>query len=118
MRSLPSLPTMLTTPPSTPARLLLHLATELLLIFTAASLLTSFLLPIFGLHATMLTVLRVTGLFTAVVFAVSEVLATILGGHEEKETETVGNEKSEIMPASRRLRDRESGWPCETRSVG
>ncbi|KAK7023347.1 hypothetical protein R3P38DRAFT_2959265 [Favolaschia claudopus] len=109
---------MTTTPtPSTPARLLLHLATELLLIFTAAFLLTSFLLPIFGLPATTLTVLRVTGLFTVVVFAVSEVLATVLGGHEENETEPVGNEKSEIVLDSQRLRNLESGWPCEKRSV-
>ncbi|KAK7051699.1 hypothetical protein R3P38DRAFT_3255037 [Favolaschia claudopus] len=111
--------TMATTPPpSTPARLLLHLATELLLIFTAAFLLTSFLLPIFGLHATTLTVVRVTGLFTlVVVFAVSEVLATGWGRREEDETGTERSEKSESIPDSRRLRDSESGWLCEKRSV-
>ncbi|KAK6978217.1 hypothetical protein R3P38DRAFT_3120004 [Favolaschia claudopus] len=113
-------------PPITPARLLLHLATELLLIFTTASLLTTFLLPLFGLHATTLTVLRVTGLFTVVVFAVSEVLATVCGERSsgcetadlesgEHRTGVSGNART-LAPDFRGLRYSAAGWSREKSS--
>ncbi|KAK6981129.1 hypothetical protein R3P38DRAFT_3293866 [Favolaschia claudopus] len=127
----PTLAPLPTTPPAnprpTPARVLLHLATELLLIFTTASLLTTFLLPFFGLHATTLTVLRVTGLFTVVVFAVSEVLATVCGerssGCDSSDLESgehrigvSGNGRTEPVPDVRRFRHSEAEWPCEKSS--
>ncbi|KAF7369600.1 hypothetical protein MVEN_00290700 [Mycena venus] len=83
-----------------------QLAFELLLSATLSFLLTSALLPFFGLHATTLTVMRVTGVCTLIVFAALEGFCG-----EVHRSPVVANENPEFKLHPRALRDSEAGWP-------
>ncbi|KAJ7663258.1 hypothetical protein DFH06DRAFT_346664 [Mycena polygramma] len=90
-----------------------QLAFELLFSGTTSFLLTSAILPLLGLHPDPLTVLRVTGFSTLVVFAALDVVFGVARRftgrrvvvHEE-------NPELKLNPACR-WRDAEGGWPRE-----
>ncbi|KAJ7339093.1 hypothetical protein DFH08DRAFT_250185 [Mycena albidolilacea] len=85
-----------------------QLAFELLFSATTSFLLTSALLPLFGLHATTLTVMRVTTVWTLIVFAALEGFCGVV-----HRTPLVTNENPEFKLNPRALRDSEAGWPRE-----
>ncbi|KAF7369595.1 hypothetical protein MVEN_00290200 [Mycena venus] len=85
-----------------------QLTYELLLSATLSFLLTSALLPFFGLHPTTLTVMRVTGVCTLIVFTAVEGFCG-----EVHRNPVVANENPEFKLHPRALKDSEAGWPCE-----
>ncbi|KAJ7676658.1 hypothetical protein DFH06DRAFT_612281 [Mycena polygramma] len=94
-----------------------QLGFELLFSGTTSFLLTSAILPLFGLHPASLTVLRVTGISTLVVFAVLDVLVGALKRFRAESRPAVTdavvpdeNPKFTLSPAGR-WRDAEAGWP-------
>ncbi|KAF8171010.1 hypothetical protein K438DRAFT_1982287 [Mycena galopus ATCC 62051] len=92
---------------------LAHLAFELLFSATASFLLTSALLPFFSVHATTLTVLRVTGACTLVVFAGLEVLCRVYDGRTQRNR----NDNPEFKLNPRGLRELEGGRSPEKREI-
>ncbi|KAJ7328090.1 hypothetical protein DFH08DRAFT_1084655 [Mycena albidolilacea] len=103
-------------PPRAPMRAT-HVALELLFCGTASFLLTSALLPLFGLQACVWTVFRVTALCTLAVFALFE---TFRGrcSSPHRDLCPTPNENPEFKLDPRRWRDREEGWGAEKRAVG
>ncbi|KAJ7687050.1 hypothetical protein B0H17DRAFT_1070909, partial [Mycena rosella] len=81
-------------------------AFELLFSGTASFLLTLALLPLFGLHPSMLLVLRVTGLSTLVVFAT---LNSFIGTFQRYPVVAGPNDNPEFKLIPRGARDAEAG---------
>ncbi|KAJ6553061.1 hypothetical protein B0H19DRAFT_1072547 [Mycena capillaripes] len=90
-----------------------QVAFELLFSATTSFLLTSALLPLFGLHVSSLTVFRVTGICTLVVFATLDLLFGIFRRPSNPHREIVPNENPEFKLNPRGSRDVEAGWSRE-----
>jgi hypothetical protein len=103
-------------PPLPPLLRTAHIFLDLLFCGTAAFLLTSRLLPLFGLQACVWTVLRVTVLCTLAVFALFEVFS----GVRRRRSQARPNENPEFKLDPQRWRntDREEGWGAEKRGIG
>jgi hypothetical protein len=91
-----------------------HILLELLFCGTAAFLFTSSLLPLFGLHADVWTVLRVTALCTLAVFALFEAFR----GRSHRDLCPTPNENPEFKLDPQRWRSREEARWGEKRGVG
>ncbi|KAJ7926746.1 hypothetical protein B0H13DRAFT_2313243 [Mycena leptocephala] len=94
-----------------------QLAFELLFSATTAFLLTSALLPLFGLHVTALTVLRVTGICTLVVFALLDVLFGVFRRGNSPSPAVVPNDNPEFKLNPRIIRDAEAGCAGEKAGI-
>ncbi|KAJ7683099.1 hypothetical protein B0H17DRAFT_1205338 [Mycena rosella] len=97
----------------TPTPMRIHavlVAFELLFSGTASFLLTLALLPLLGLHPSMLLVLRVTGLSTLVVFAV---LNSFVGALQRYPVVAGPNDNPEFKLIPRGARDAEAGGSRE-----
>ncbi|KAJ7728284.1 hypothetical protein DFH07DRAFT_969908 [Mycena maculata] len=94
-----------------PAPMSAQLALELLFSAATSFLLTSALLPLFGLHPSVLTVLRVTGVCTLVVFSVLDFVFAILRRDRPDSPAIVPNPEFKLTPRS--VRDVEGGWQRE-----
>ncbi|KAF7340566.1 hypothetical protein MSAN_02128100 [Mycena sanguinolenta] len=107
--------TIMTEPQSQPIRTV-QVCLELLFSATVSFVLTFALLPLFGVHATTLTVLRVTGICTLVVFAVLEAFCSSFYEYSGRSV-AVANDNPEFKLNPRALTDSEQGWSRGKRAI-